>query len=154
MVLFRKRHCKDIYLIFLSVFLSQFFNFFFHNVSFSPATRFASLRRFHTHISHYAVLSNTLYLSFSLLYTNKQWVNLLLFISLVFFCVEMTLLSIAEKGYFNSFFFWLDFLGSVSLVFDIPWLVRVVYTLNIHTYSLFLNIHTHSLFLIHMYIYV
>jgi class 3 adenylate cyclase len=57
---------------------------------------------------------------------HDEWVNAVLFVCFMFFCVEMTLLSIAEKGYFNSFFFWLDFLGSVSLIFDIPWLVKVV----------------------------
>mmetsp|Transcript_28001 Transcript_28001/g.36182 ORF Transcript_28001/g.36182 Transcript_28001/m.36182 type:complete len:983 (-) Transcript_28001:549-3497(-) len=57
---------------------------------------------------------------------NDEWVNGILFASLIFFCIEMTLLSVAEKGYFNSFFFWLDFLGSLSLIFDIPWLVAVV----------------------------
>ena len=58
----------------------------------------------------------------------RRWqaINGLLFASFVFFCVEMPLMWYGEKGYANSFFFWLDFLGTVSLIFDIPWLVAVV----------------------------
>jgi len=49
-------------------------------------------------------------------------VNILLFVSFIFFIVEMFLMSLSQKGYFLSFFFWLDFAGTVSLILDIPFL--------------------------------
>ena len=52
-------------------------------------------------------------------------VNNVLFTTFLFFIFEMGLLSYCERGYFNSFFFWLDFVGTVSLIFDIPFLLRV-----------------------------
>ncbi len=38
------------------------------------------------------------------------------------FFVEIILASIAKKGYFNSFFFYLDLISSISLIFDIGWI--------------------------------
>ena len=41
-------------------------------------------------------------------------------VSLVLFLIELLLASIGKDGYFNSFFFWLDLISTVSLVTDIP----------------------------------
>lgn len=49
-------------------------------------------------------------------------VNVLLFASFLFFNLEMGLMSLGQPGYFLSFFFWLDFAGTVSLILDIPFL--------------------------------
>ena len=40
-------------------------------------------------------------------------------ISLVLFLIELLLASIGKEGYFNSFFFWLDLVSTLSLVTDI-----------------------------------
>jgi hypothetical protein len=49
-------------------------------------------------------------------------VNILLFVAFLFFNLEMFLMSLAQHGYFLSFFFWLDFAGTVTLILDIPFL--------------------------------
>ena len=43
-------------------------------------------------------------------------------VCLAFFVLELTVASIAKPGYFFSFYFWLDFIGSVSLITDIGWI--------------------------------
>lgn len=47
------------------------------------------------------------------------------FTTFVLFCfsAEILLHSIADKNYINSFFFWLDIISTISLIFDIGWLV-------------------------------
>lgn len=40
-------------------------------------------------------------------------------ISLILFSLEIILACIAKPDYFNSFFFWLDFLSTVSIITDI-----------------------------------
>lgn len=42
--------------------------------------------------------------------------------ALGFFLVELLLTSIAVPFYFNSFYFWLDFVATASLIFDIGWI--------------------------------
>lgn len=44
------------------------------------------------------------------------WLNVA---SLTFFITELLFSSIGVKGYFGSFFFWLDLLSTVSVVTDI-----------------------------------
>lgn len=43
-------------------------------------------------------------------------------ISLLFFMVEIVLMSIAREGYFMGFFFWLDLISTISLITDIGWI--------------------------------
>lgn len=43
--------------------------------------------------------------------------------SLLFFMVEIILASFAKKGYFNSFFFWLDVVSTITLITDIGWIM-------------------------------
>lgn len=38
------------------------------------------------------------------------------------FVVEITLNSLCQDGYFNSFYFWLDVVSTVSLITDISWI--------------------------------
>jgi hypothetical protein len=42
--------------------------------------------------------------------------------TLFFFLVEIGLCSVSQKHYFLSFFFWLDIISTVSLIFDIGWI--------------------------------
>jgi hypothetical protein len=42
-------------------------------------------------------------------------------ISMLLFIFEIVLSSIALDGYFNSFYFWLDVISTVSLITDIGW---------------------------------
>lgn len=46
----------------------------------------------------------------------------LTFISLILFSIEITLNSIATPDYFNSFYFWLDLVSTISLITDIGWI--------------------------------
>lgn len=52
--------------------------------------------------------------------------TLLTFISMIMFFIELALASIGKKDYFNSFFFWLDFLSTISLITDIPWILDLI----------------------------
>ena len=42
--------------------------------------------------------------------------------SLILFTVEIVLSCIAIESYFNSFYFWLDVISTVSLITDIGWI--------------------------------
>lgn len=42
-------------------------------------------------------------------------------ISMVLFAIEVFLASLAQEGYFLGFYFWLDFIATISLVSDIGW---------------------------------
>lgn len=48
--------------------------------------------------------------------------NYITTICLVLFVVEITLNSLSQEGYFNSFYFWLDIISTVSLITDISWI--------------------------------
>jgi len=48
-------------------------------------------------------------------------------IVLGFFFIELCLLSIAKPGYFCHFFFWLDFISTVSLIFDVGWISEAIF---------------------------
>ena len=41
---------------------------------------------------------------------------------MIFFALEICLASIAKEGYFLGFYFWLDFVATVSLLTDIGWI--------------------------------
>ena len=42
-------------------------------------------------------------------------------VAMFFFMLELVLASIAKEDYFLSFYFWLDLVSTVSLIFDIGW---------------------------------
>src|SRR3569833_560007 len=42
-------------------------------------------------------------------------------IAMSFFMLEIILASISKEGYFLGFYFWLDLIATVSLIFDIGW---------------------------------
>jgi hypothetical protein len=42
--------------------------------------------------------------------------------SMFMFAFEITLACIAKEGYFNSFFFWLDFVSTITMIPDIGWI--------------------------------
>ena len=46
---------------------------------------------------------------------------ILTIISMVLFLFEVVLASLVKEDYFLSFYFWLDFISTVSLIFDIGW---------------------------------
>lgn len=41
--------------------------------------------------------------------------------AMTLFMIELVLSSIAKEEYFLSFYFWLDFISTISLVFDLGW---------------------------------
>jgi len=49
------------------------------------------------------------------------------FVCLILFSLEITLNAISQVGYFNSFYFWLDVISTLSLITDISWIwVQIV----------------------------
>ena len=52
---------------------------------------------------------------------------------LAFFVFEMAVASISKPGYFFSFYFWLDFIGSVSMISDIGWIWEPIVGANSST---------------------
>lgn len=46
--------------------------------------------------------------------------------ALCFFMMEILLSSIAIPRYFNGFYFWLDLISTVSIIFDIGWVWDVI----------------------------
>ncbi len=47
-------------------------------------------------------------------------------ISAVMFAIEIVLASLSKDKYFNSFFFWLDVISTVSLLADIGWIMELI----------------------------
>ena len=43
------------------------------------------------------------------------------------FIIELVLQSICKSDYFLGFFFWLDFISSLSLIFDIGYISDQIY---------------------------
>lgn len=50
----------------------------------------------------------------------------LAFVALVLFAIEIILSSLSKKDYIWSFYFWLDLVGTISLVSDIGWIYYVI----------------------------
>ena len=48
--------------------------------------------------------------------------NLITTLVLVLFVVEITINALSQESYFNSFYFWLDVISTVSLITDITWI--------------------------------
>ena len=46
--------------------------------------------------------------------------------SMVFFTIEIVLASIGKPEYFNSFFFWLDLLSTISLITDVEPVMQAI----------------------------
>ena len=45
---------------------------------------------------------------------------------LVSFALEIIIFSVVNDGYFNSFYFWLDFVSTLSLISDINFLMETL----------------------------
>eukprot|EP00981_Chlorochromonas_danica_P011321 scaffold3873_cov177-Ochromonas_danica.AAC.1 len=43
---------------------------------------------------------------------------------LVLFAIEMVILCFVQDGYFPNFYFWLDLIGTISVIFDIGWITH------------------------------
>lgn len=62
---------------------------------------------------------------FRMAYTAKTFdtsADTLTTLCLIFFLMEMIMVSIVDESYFLSFYFWLDFVSTVSLITDISYL--------------------------------
>lgn len=46
---------------------------------------------------------------------------ILTIISMILFFIELIIASICKEDYFLGFYFWLDLISTVSLIFDIGW---------------------------------
>lgn len=64
--------------------------------------------------------------------TANSVVSGLLLACFVIFSLEIIAASLTVKGYFLSFFFWVDLIGTFSLVFDIKWCVDLDAVLACH----------------------
>lgn len=47
-------------------------------------------------------------------------------VCMVLFTIEIILSVITKEKYFNSFFFWLDIISTISLIFDLKWFQSAV----------------------------
>ncbi len=56
--------------------------------------------------------------------------DVLTIIALLSFSFEIVASSLVKKDYFNSFFFWLDLVSTLSLLFDISFLFGGIFTDN------------------------
>lgn len=52
--------------------------------------------------------------------------DVLTILCLFLFLIEIILFSLVNKGYFLSFYFWLDLVASVSLVTDIAFIMETI----------------------------
>ena len=43
-------------------------------------------------------------------------------VSFIFFCLEILLACVSIDGYFNSFFFWLDIVSTITMIPDCGWI--------------------------------
>ena len=66
----------------------------------------------------YALLGDDMRLYFFMKSSDDVFLTLNI-ITLIFFSVEIILSSIGMQGYFGNFFFWLDFVSTISLITDI-----------------------------------
>jgi len=48
---------------------------------------------------------------------------------MVLFTAEIIIACYVKRGYFGSFFFWLDVLATLSMFFDIGWLMDAINSL-------------------------
>ena len=48
--------------------------------------------------------------------------NVLTILALLLFTVEISINSVIQSGYWNSFYFWLDVVSTISLITDITWI--------------------------------
>ena len=48
--------------------------------------------------------------------------NYITTVVLVLFSLEITLNALSQENYFNSFYFWLDVISTLSLITDISWI--------------------------------
>lgn len=53
--------------------------------------------------------------------------DILTIICLVLFSIEIFLSVLCKPKYFNSFFFWLDVLSTITLVFDLTWVADTLF---------------------------
>ena len=48
--------------------------------------------------------------------------------AMILFGAEVIVASIVKEDYFNGFFFWLDFISTISLIMDIGWLTDLMFS--------------------------
>jgi len=53
---------------------------------------------------------------------NDDITNAVTLVCVITYVLELISLSIAQKGYFNSFYFWLDFVSTASMIPEVNWL--------------------------------
>ena len=80
-----------------------------------------SVTLFMTIITVYALFGEDIRLSATTASVDDVFFTLTSF-SLLFFSIEIVLMSIAREGYFLGFFFWLDLMSTISLITDIGWI--------------------------------
>lgn len=57
-----------------------------------------------------------------------NYFNAVTIICLVLFTIEIILSIIVKKEYWNSFFFWLDTLSTITLLLDITWISEKLFS--------------------------
>lgn len=55
------------------------------------------------------------------------------FVCLILFMTEFLVFTFAKPEYPLSFSFWMDIVSSVSLIFDVPWLTKALFGLELES---------------------
>ena len=76
---------------------------------------------FMTIITVYALFGDDVKLAFFPKSADETF-NLITSIALGVFIIEITINALTQDDYFNSFYFWLDVISTLSLVTDITWI--------------------------------
>lgn len=75
----------------------------------------------------------TLFLDdFRVILCPKDWDPFFYVLTIIFFllfAIEIVIACYVKPGYIFSFFFWLDFLATISMLFDIGWLMDSINSL-------------------------
>jgi len=80
-----------------------------------------SVTVFMTCVTFYALFADDIRLAFFTIEADDTFFALT-FVSMILFMLEIILSCIAVEDYFNSFYFWLDLISTVSLITDIGWI--------------------------------
>ena len=80
---------------------------------------------FMTIVTLYALFGDDIKIAF---YTKSEdeIFNYITISTLVLFTIEITLNALCQVGYFNSFYFWLDVISTISLITDISWIWNAI----------------------------
>ena len=78
-----------------------------------------------TIVTLYALFGDDLKLAFFPKSADETF-NMITSMVLGIFVVEITINALTQENYFNSFYFWLDVISTISLITDITWIWNAI----------------------------